>query len=352
MRDERERKQRRHQTEQKTLVTAVVMLLLLFLVSGGIAYAKYYAESYQKGIAIASGIYFTANHAFEADENDDIKNVIESVVSEIRNAQGYSFEFEVRNYENNILFNESAVVIPYTVSFWLESIPEGASYAVTYEEETVELTANTPLVPTFTGHSIAGGRAMANRYTVSVEISDESVYTPVPVYVEVKTEAGAAISTVLRGKMILNGAQSSNKFIESQQFVVSNESATDDEKFVELEKKSGLSYEIRTVGEVASGVATEEVKLAWNSNVFEIDLFDDTYIAWQERTQNVKPLTETRDGETWYYITLEVMPYSAQTVNFFRGEQYGDGEHPIDSINDMQQYIEAELPTSNEVIGE
>ena len=123
--------------------------------------------------------------------------------------------------------------------------------------------------------------------------------------------------------MILNGAQTSNNFIESQQFVVSNDSATDEAKFAELENKSGLSYEIRTVGEVAAGVATEEVKLAWNSGVFEIDLFDDTYIDWQERTQNENPLTETRNGEMWYYITLEVMPYSAQTVNFLEEKNMG-----------------------------
>ena len=67
------------------IVTAVFAAAIVL---GGVMYAKYYAESYQKGIAIASGIYFTSNYAVETNEDE----YYESLVLTEFTGNGYKFE--------------------------------------------------------------------------------------------------------------------------------------------------------------------------------------------------------------------------------------------------------------------
>ena len=308
---------RTRKTEKRVRLTAILILLLLFFMSGGgYVYAKYYSRSVKNGIAIASGVYFTANYAVESDSEEDF---FESIVKTGYQGTDTDFIFEVRNYENNMLFNESTVVIPYSISFWLGGTPESAVYTVEYDGESKEINAGETGKATFSMHSIEGGRAAANKYTIRVDVEDGAKHTAVPVYAEVRTEAGAIINSVLRGKMILSTATQSGSYIESQMFVVSGDVTTDEEKFTEIQKLSEFTYEIRTVGELAGNEVTEELKLSWDPTVLEINLFDDAFQAW--RSAEGKDIPDV-DTNGWYYITVRVMPYSAETVGFFRGNEF------------------------------
>lgn len=330
-----ERKARRRKTEQKARRVIVFLSLFLALAIGGsYVYAKYYAQSYQKGVAIASGIYFTANYAIEDDTEEDF---FESVVSTIYQGADFSFDFEVRNYENNLLFNESTVEIPYSVSFWLEEAPTGATYTVTYGGEARTITAGKPAAPTFSMHSIAGGKAIANKYTIFVDV-EEQTHTPIPVYVEVKTESGSIINSELRGRMVFSSEQRSESYIESQKFVVSDENASEEAKYAEIMKMSGFTYEIRTVGTIAAGDATEELKLSWDPAILEINMFDDAYLTWKNKTGNSAPLVDAATG--WYYISIDAMPYASQAVSFFRGRSFN--EENVYSMETLHSFIEAE----------
>jgi len=325
-----DRKRKRRQTERRVLMAAILIpLFLSIIIGGGFVYAKYYSQSYQNGIAIASGIYFTANYAVEDTE----EVFFESVVSTIRQGDDFSFEFEVRNFENNLLFNESTVEIPYSLSFWLEKSPQGAVYSVTYGEETKILAENKPLNVTFSGHSITGGKAIANKYAISVDVEEGQKHTPIPVYVEVKTEAGAVISSVLRGRMVYSSSQHKESYIESQRFVVSDEAASDEMQFAEIQKMSGLTYEIRTVGEVSTDEMTDQIKLSWDPAILEIDLFDPSYQAWKAENGSL-----TTDAKGWYHITMEALPYASQTISFFKGSNF----NTVDSMETLHRYIKAE----------
>ena len=332
---ELERKQRKCKTKNRIWFAAILALLGI-MAGGSYVYAKYFSESARWGIAVASSVYFTANYASEVTDTDTdtdgetlSRDYFESVVNDRYIGGNYQYAFEVRNYENNLLFNESGVVIPYTVTFWLGETPENAKYTVKWQqgeqEKEQEITAGSTV--TISDQSIDGGSAYANEYTICITITSEDAtvkHTAVPIYVEVQTEEGTLIDKTLGGKMILTNVQLPQSYIESQDFVTPEEYEDDAAKFERLQQMSLFTYEVRTVGEVATDDVTEKLRLVWDPNLLQIDLFDETYVEWQKSgaTSDGKPGTYTVDGKEYYYITFDVMPYSSHTINFLRGAEY------------------------------
>ena len=305
-------------------IIAAVMIFCAVLGGGSYVYAKYFSATAQWGVAIASGVYLSANYAIP---NEDF---FESVVKTDYAGSNYEFQFEVRNYENNLLFNESGVIIPYSVSFWLGETPVGATYMVEWQNQTYPIGVGQENKCTLTEQSIAGGSAMANKYTIKLIANSQTPHESVPIYVEVKTDQGAIINKTLRGKMVLNNVSAPDSYIEEQGFIVPNEELEEAARYARIQELSELVYEVRTVGEVASDELTEELTLSWNPNVLEIDLFDEVYVAWRQKTGKTVPDVAANG---WYYITMEVMPYSAQTIYFFRGKDFNTEVTNMTTLN-------------------
>lgn len=328
---EKERKRRRRKIEYK--VRSVLAFFVLSLVlTGGYVYAKYYSQGARAGIAIASGIYFSANYAVESEEDGEY---FESIVTSEYMGNSYNFDFEVRNYENNLLFNNSSITIPYSVSFILGEVPDNAKYSITWGENTKELSATEKV--TITQQSIDGGSTVSNKYTIQIE-TQTGGHTAVPIYVEVRTGEGALIDRILRGKMVLSSDGRPENFIESQEFILPTDIEDEIQKFAQIEKLSELTYEIRTVGEVlVTEEVTEELKLLWDPEVLEIDMFDTTYQKWLSDNNRTEPFDDT-ENIGWKYITIKVMPYSVESIDFFRGAKY---EILVQDISSLESYIEA-----------
>lgn len=297
------------------------------------AYAKYFSQSAKSGIAIASGIYFTANYAVHTASDVFYESIVKSDYTGVT----YNFDFEVRNYENNLLFNESGVSIPYSIELWLEEQPVNAFYTVKKTggtAQTIGVTEANKL--TMDGQSIAGGAAMSNVYTISVNVTGNT-HEAVPIYVRVKTDDSAIITKNLCGKMIITNVARPESFIEKQEFVVTNTDGTDAEKYAEIEKQSEFIYEIRTVGDVLDAdEITEELKISWDPSVFQLDLFDEAYSEWINSSGESAPKT---DAEGWNYFIVKVMPYSSETIGFFRGKQFVT---KVSNMTTLNQYIKAE----------
>ena len=332
---------RRMCTTENRVKAAVILLILAVASGGSYVYAKYFSEAAQKGVVIASGVYFSANYASEVKADSGEEEYFESIVKSDYVGSNYDFNFEVRNYENNLLFNESGVIINYSLSFWLGAEPDAGA---TYYVKTEGVAGNARLLGvgkenavTIKSQSIDGGAASANKYAISVIVPEDATHKAVPIYVEVETAEGAIINKTLRGKMVMYNVAAPENYIESQEFIVPEEvSGGDAEKFARIEKISMLTYEIRTVGEVATDEVTESLKLSWNPQLLEIDLFDEAYLIWQQNEaaeDGTTPQTPYTDDKGWYYITLDVMPYSAQTVGFFRGEKYAEQVTDMTSLN-------------------
>lgn len=302
-------------------ITAAVLIVCLFAGSGIYVWAKYYSVSAREGIAIATGIYFTANYAQKSEGEKE--EFVENLISAGYKGGDTSFIFKVCNYENNLLFNTDNVTIPYTVEMWLEKEPaDGTVYYVSVGENSSSgrqrIGGGEAGKVTIADQSISGGAAKANSYYVEVDTPDAEGHTPIPVYVRVKTLDGALISRTLTGKMVLSSRGKAESYIESQGFVIPDTPA-DKGEFDRLLGLSAFTYEIQTAGSLTAGI-TEKLKVSWDPEVLSIDLFDDAYREWLKDTKESGPLTDMDTG--WKYITIDFVPYSAEKIVFFRGSSF------------------------------
>ena len=334
----------------KNFIWFLVLFGVVLGLSGGTyVYAKYYSLSAKEGIAIATGVYFTANYAHDADGE-----FVETLVDIGYKGGDASFSLEVRNYENNLLFNTGNVNIPYTVEMWLESTPASeVEYSVSVGDGVNEtkqvLKAGEEEKVTISGESINGGAARANFYYVSLSAPDDHV--SIPIYVRIQTLEGSLINRTLTGKMLLSGSAKIESKIESQGFVIPEEPAQLT-KFARLNSLAAFNYEILTVGSVASSGTTEKLKISWDPTVLTIDLYDEAYMEWLEEEQAANPgkvITGPYDDDEaagCKYITIDVMPYSAENIGFFRGSAFDIKVTDLDVSDDekletLENYIEA-----------
>lgn len=334
--------------------------LCALLSCGWYVYAKYMAQSVQKGVALASSIYFTSNHAAPSDSSDDMSGALVSVAeSSDGDGKNYNFHVEIRNYENILLYNSSNAKIPYTVSFQLAATPAaGDSYKVTASVkkeadgrietvtgETQTLSANDWV--TFE-NELPGGEALSDDYQIQVT---SSAGNPVPIYVRANTKDGALLTEHLKGKIMLQARADSGDFLKTYGFSVPSD-GTDEEKFAALQKQSEFSYKITTGGISAdAGSDADVVTLYWDSAVYDIDRFSNAYLAWEEgghdapEKVNISELPAVSPGEPeWWQgwsdpvdcITIKMSAYASVNIGFFRGVEYGI---KVTDIASQQKYV-------------
>lgn len=291
-------------------------LLILCLGSLGV-YAKYFAQSAREGIAVASGVYFASNYLGEALEADD--PFLETVVTRDYNGRNHTISLEIRNYENNLLFNEENMLIPYRLTLWLEdgsSVPANISYKVTYGEQgtTKNIPAGKANGVVIQGEQLKGGAASQNKYAVKIETEGGVVNTdPIPIYVMVETEAQSFVSKVLKGKLTVQ-TMAPVDFIESSGFLFPDlpEGAPDGDKVALAQKLPALTYEIRTVSEaMTSAEIVKKLKIGWRTDQLEINQFDSYYEAAMSEGS-----VEDKNG--WRYMPVDAIPYSAMNMVFFK----------------------------------
>ena len=315
----------------------VVLALIVFLFLGSCGYlvAKYYAQSAKQGLAVAAGVYFTSNYAVAAEP--DSEDYTERIVSRDYQGGEYTIDFQVRNYENNLLFNDKNVTIPYQVSFWLDKAPADAAYTVSDGEQSNEILVGKDNCVTITGKTIIGGSAKADTYAIHIKPAGSEKHQAVPVYVVVQTTEGALIQKTLKGKMQLVNASTPENFIQSSGFVVPAGAGSDIEA---VKSEAALTYEIRTVSEgVTASEVTEELLLSWNSSVLDIDRFDSNYVKWITDKKVSEPGNVTgKPG--WCYITMHVMPYASEEVLFFGRDN--EAYQNINTVNDLNACVTVE----------
>lgn len=337
---------RKQQNTQKIVKKLWFFLPLCLLLSGGYAvYAKYLSQSVQRGITIASSIYFTCNYASPSQTlEDDMTDALVSVAqSTDTDGKEYNFTVEIRNYENILLFNSSTAQIPYTVEFWLaDAGTAGDTYQATAKvktknadgilEETTETKTITQDNPASFNNILTGGQALSDGYEIKVTAPSGKA---VPIYVRVKTENGALLTELLKGKIMLQTRSDVGKFLKSFGFNTNGD--TPKEQFEYLQKQSEFSYKITTGGvSQEDGGNTEMVTLYWNGTVYDIDRFSGAWLAWEKSGKKV-PKTVTKadltrytdwDWTDWddtdpiYAITVPVNAYASINIGFFRETKY------------------------------
>lgn len=335
---------RKRQRIKKIVKFFWIFLPLCLLLSGGYyVYAKYLAQSVQRGITIASSIYFTSNYASpsQTDVNDMSDALVSAAQSVETSGREYDFNVEIRNYENILLFNSSNAQIPYTVEFWLaDAEAAGDTYQVTatvktkkadgtFEEQRENKSFTQDRAATFS-NILTGGEALSDDYEIQVNAPSGKA---APIYVRVKTADGALLTELLKGKIVLQTRSDDGEFLKSFGFNVNGD--TEKEQFQYLQKQSEFNYKIITGGiSQEDGGNTEMVTLYWDGTVYDIDRFSSAWLAW-EKSGKSSPQTISksvltgytdRDWNQWsdrvYAITVPVNAHASISVGFFRETDY------------------------------
>ena len=351
---------RKRQNIKKIVKKLWFFLPLCLLLSGGYAvYAKYLSQSVQRGITIASSIYFTCNYASPSQTpEDDMTDALVSVAqSTDTDGKEYNFTVEIRNYENILLYNSSTAQIPYTVEFWLaDAGTAGDTYQATAKvktknadgilEETTETKTITQDNPASFNNILTGGQALSDGYEIKVTAPSGKA---VPIYVRVKTADGALLTERLKGKIMLQTRSDAGKFLKSFGFNTNGD--TPKEQFEYLQKQSEFNYKITTGGvSQEDGGNTEMVTLYWNGTVYDIDRFSSAWLAWEKSGKKL-PKTVTKadltrytdwDWTDWddmdpiYAITVPVNAYASINIGFFRETGY---DSRVTSAKAQQNFV-------------
>ena len=353
----------------------ILLPVLTLLLGGGYAYAKYLKASVQKGVAIASSIWFTSNYAFSVTEHtadDDMTGVMKTqAASTDIDGRNYAFTVDIRNYKNILVFNNSSEEIPYTISFWL-SAPQAAGDTYTVTPVYKDRDAGGNIVQTIgTAKSISsdtkaefthtpglpGGEALEDEYRINISVASAA---PVSIYVMAKTADGALLKETLKGEIVLVKGSGSGEFLRSAGFVTNSDSADEAQQLNALKAQSEFTYKIVTGG---ADAGMNEFTLYWDPDVYEIDRFSNAYMAWSEEHSSEAPDTlwgpaHTAPGElntvgiaipdgeeNWHegwsaktnYITIKATSYASVSVGFFRAGNFQSDA--MDSLDKFSKYV-------------
>lgn len=327
--------------------------------------AKYYAYKSEPGIAVASAFYFSSNKLEKlngATDKDSILTMDTSnlavSVNENKWVSGEClFPIEIRNYDNNLLFNEKDLDAEYEICFRLIGVPAGAEYVAAKTEngnivERQQLTVDNGVVY-FTG-KLEGGTLAGDEYQLIVTLTDgqaydDSVkvlvvaYPTKPDYLYSADEQEHRLVGLFQGHL-----SEAEMDIESADFIVQSDTDYNETSWRDkVQDLSGLIFNVKTNGDVItddSNTVKQEAVVKWNSKYLQISKYDECYIkaknkaagsteeaadpSWWEEKQD-------ENGDTWIYMKIEALPYTSINITFYKTQEFLDKFN--DTANQMTQ---------------
>lgn len=347
-----------------------VLLLAGCLIFAGISltvYSKYYKTSYEKGMAIASGFYFSSNYMYEEDELTDIADIEElarradgklaheELVNRLMVAVSnkawtggvsYMFDVELRNFINQLLYNDLDLNIEYTVEFILLDDPDGANYSVGKTENGVIVGNEFPLNDGSTIRSasfqgrLEGGKLSWENYFLRVQLgSGQSAdsYTPARVLMM----AYPTEPTFLADTKKIAGIVKAEYLLEEweimdQKFTIDDE--LKENNWTERAKaESAFVYQLKTTGNYVvkeSDNMLQRVQIKWNPDILVLNK-NDKYLNGAEGTR----LVEYKEDEG--IMIIETVPYSSIKFVFYKKEDF-DTKLQGMTLDDFKNIVHAD----------
>lgn len=332
------------------IVCIIIMVAAGLMYEASVAYGKYYASRYNKGIAVASNVYFNSDKLTKIDkiidtasfgtwksdidwikekENKVIDNIMVYTNNESWSNGTFDFDILIQNYDSNILYNEAGMNVGYKIQFVLLDDEAGATYSVldydtstdtsyplVYDEETGGVAV------TFDG-SLQGGTLYSHRYKVRMNLTAASLkdyqqsrvlvvaYPDSPDYLEKEEKQPFLMAGIFVGT-----ATDMKISIASQNFqVVENHSTDFDTNFrTYINDLSGYIYNIKTEGDVVKNADTaikQDIKIKWKSDYLDISRYDEYYDA-DKITSGVE------NGVNYKYIVIQALPYTSINITFYK----------------------------------
>ena len=340
------RKSERKKTGKSRMLLLVGVLCMAFVcIFSGTTFAKYYASKYRQGVSVASGFYFNSNRLTKS--TGDITNITaidtDGMAVNVNSGRwtggNLLFDIPIRNYDNNLLFNDENLNVEYEIVFWLVDEPIGATYyAQDYEGQETPLEKDVPVK--LTNGRLPGGSLSQQTCRIRIALEDADLYQYARVLVMAYPVAPDYLykeqNQEFRLLGLFQGVLSQTEMkVESAHFVVQEESDYGADTWKQkVEDLSGLIFNIKTTGDVLndeSNAVEQTAIVKWNSNYLELSIYDD-YYRTATKKQNNKALTEPdviwretdEAGTTWNYMKIQVLPYTNANLTFYKTTRFMD----------------------------
>lgn len=330
----KERKRKLHMN-RRTAVLILAAVLAAGGILGGVSYAKYYASKYRQGVSVASGLYFSSNRLY-TDRGDttniggiSTENMMVNVNDEKWSGGDLDFNIEIRNYDNNLLYNDENLNVEYEICFMLVDDPVGATYSVTDSDGTVRALSRRGQIVKFTGGYLAGGSLSREDYQLTIHLADRDTYNGARVLVVAYPTAPdylyAPTDQQHRLVGLFQGVCSETEMrVESSDFLVQSDTDYNDATWREkVEDLSGLVFNIKTIGDVVAdenSAATQEAVVKWNSDYLSISQYDEYFL--EAEPGDIE--TKTENGHQWTYMKIDMLPYTSVNLTFYKTQEFLD----------------------------
>lgn len=351
---------RQKKTLNKKKIRRIAGILLVCIALAGITgivYGKYYASRNNKGIVVASNLYFGSDKLKKSTGITNIDDIVgnDEMINKINvftNSGSWAttnlpLSFDIRNYDNNILYNENKLDIEYKIECVLLDEPIGAKYSIVSSDGTVYRLDNKGSKVELTG-SLKGGTLSSDTFAVQISMVSQEVYkaarvlvmaypiSPDYVYKDKDDNQEYRLLGIFQGHIT-----DVKMSIDSAKFKVQDNEQYNDSKWKDLVTDlSGYVYNIKTIGDVVTDEETaskQEIKVTWNTNYLTIDEYDESYLAAKEHDDKAKQAAiaeaeakgEPTDNVTYdkYLIDngdgtmsmiISVLPYYSIDITFYR----------------------------------
>ncbi len=314
-------------------------------------YSKYYKTSYEKGIAIASGFYFSSNYMYEEEGLNGIEDIEElkkerelvnrlmiAVSNEPWTSSSFQFDVEVRNHTNQLLYNDKDLDVAYTVEFILLDPPEGADYSIgkavngsVEENRYVALnSANGDLPKASFQGTLEGGELSWESYVLRVTLDDSQGKEYVPsrvLMMAYPTEPTYLENTKKIAGIIKAEYNLAEMEITDQKFTIENELEEAEDWKRRAKEESAFVYQLKTTGNYyvnGNDNMLQKIRVEWDPDMFSLNE-NDRYLNHEEGTRLVE-----YDAEKGVMV-IETAPYSSIKFIFFK--KYRDDIHHIEGFD-------------------
>ncbi len=338
--------------KKSRLLIAAVAALVLAGTSFSV-YAKYYKTGYNKGMAIASGFYFSSKHMAA---HEDIKgltmeeiaagyrNTIIASVDDWHGTDTHSVTVEVKNYDSQLLYNDKDLNVEYQVNFMLLDEPIGANYSVKYGSTTKTLgfNAGKGTVVSFTG-TLPGGGLSADGYELIVAKTGGAAYAPSDILmVAYPTGPDYLVGTRCIAGIIKFDYVEKEFKIEDSGFEIRKTWDSANWK-QDVDKESGFIYELITSGNYTGSETTatrKKIQLKWDASIFKINANDKYYLS-VAGTPNYYQVTE--GGVVYQVMEIEVLPYASLKFVFFRNDDFETKVNAMTSSTNFEEAVKVKV---------
>ncbi len=330
---------------RRTILLLGVLCVALVCIFSGTVFAKYYASKFRQGVSVASGFYFNSNRLIKStgDITDitsiDTEGMAVNVNTERWTGGNLYFDIPIRNYDNNLLFNDENINVEYEIVFCLLDEPKGADYYV-QNTQGQEMLLQKGVPVSCSDGRLPGGSLAEQIYRIRIAMTDAEQYSYARVLVMAYPVAPDYLykeqNQEFRLLGVFEGVLSQTEMrVESAHFVVQEEKDYNASTWKEMvEDLSGLVYNIKTIGDVITdenGTVEQSVIVKWQSDYLELGQYDDYYKEALDKQANktdtqADVIWQEQDGQgrNWTYMKIEVLPYTNANLTFYKESKFVD----------------------------